>query len=235
VVPDRLPTVELGVIAFLFVWNVAANTVVPAGAAVPVNLAAAAVTVLLGRRAGAGWQQMGLAWSDLRRGLRLGAVSMAIVGLAVILVALIPTARVVLADDRFIDVPTSEMLYHTLIRIPLATSVAEDLAFRGVLLGLLLAWMAPLRAVLVTSALFGLWHILPAMTSLESTNAVGGAGSPVAVGTVIAQVMLTGVAGAVFCWLRLRAGHVTAPALAHWGLNGTAFLTGWLIVQPGWM
>jgi membrane protease YdiL (CAAX protease family) len=235
VVPDRLPTVELAVIAFLAVWNIAINTVVPPAALVPVNLAAAVITVILGRRGGAGWQELGLAGSNLRRGLRLGAMSATIVGITVTAMALIPAARTFLADDRFSDVSTSEMLYDTLFRIPLATAAAEEMAFRGVLLGLLLAWMAPLRAVLVSSALFGLWHILPAMAALETSDAISGASSQVVAGTVVGQILLTAATGVAFCWLRLRAAHVAAPILAHWALNATAYMAGWLIVRNGWI
>ena len=40
------------------------------------------------------------------------------------------------------------------------------------------------------------------------------------------NVAVTGAAGAVFGWLRLRSGSVLAPLLAHVALNDSALLAG---------
>ena len=45
----------------------------------------------------------------------------------------------------------------------LLTAIPEEFAFRGVLLGSGLRLWGPWRASLITSALFGLWHIAPVM------------------------------------------------------------------------
>jgi membrane protease YdiL (CAAX protease family) len=41
---------------------------------------------------------------------------------------------------------------------------------------------------------------------------------------VVGTVLLTTVAGAVFCWLRVRSGSLLAPVLLHWALNGLGLL-----------
>ena len=45
--------------------------------------------------------------------------------------------------------------------MPLGTVLLEEVAFRGVLWGLLAHMDGPRVATLVSHSLFGLWHILP--------------------------------------------------------------------------
>jgi membrane protease YdiL (CAAX protease family) len=168
------------------------------------------------------------------RGARHGAIALAFIAAAVLVAALLPASREVLGDDRFNGVATWEMLYEVLLRIPLVTALGEEFAFRGVLLGLLLAKYSPLRAAVVSSALFGLWHVLPGIEALETTTVTQVTAGIVGVASVAGQVLVTGLAGMAFAWLRLRSGSLVAPVLAHWGINGAAYLAGWLIVQNGW-
>ena len=37
-------------------------------------------------------------------------------------------------------------------------------------------------------------------------------------------VLVTGVAGIGFCWLRIRSDSLLAPALLHWAVNGLGVL-----------
>lgn len=233
--PHRRPAYEIAAVGLLVLWNVLANTVVPEGIEIPFSLAAAGGLVLIARRAGVGWSRLGMAEPDLRPGLKVGAVAMGVVAIAVVLIGLPSVTRDVLADDRFVGVGTSELLFETLVRIPLATAIGEEVAFRGVLLGLLLVWMSPWRAVAISSAMFGLWHILPGIAALETASGIDAGGSlGVRIGGVAAQVVVTALAGIVFCWLRFRGRHVAAPIGAHAALNAVSFLVGWLIVQNAW-
>ena len=235
--PDRPPFAESAIVGLLILWNVLANLLVPDGTEVPVNLAAACGLMLIGRHfAGASWSDMGLAPSSMPDGLRIGALVLVAIAASVALTSLLSPVREVLGDGRFSDVGSGEMVYETLVRIPLATALAEELAFRGVLLAVLLAWMSPLRALLVSSTLFGLWHILPGTAALDTAATLEvGESATAMVTAVLGQVLVTALAGAAFCWLRLRSGHLAAPVLAHWGLNGVAYFVGWQIVQNGWV
>jgi membrane protease YdiL (CAAX protease family) len=234
--PDRRPTPEFVIVAVLAVWNILNNTAMPQPIEVPWNLAAVVLLVIVARRAtGASWDDLGLARSALGGGARLGAAAAASIILAVVAAAALPPVRSFFADGRFAGVDAAELSYETLVRIPLATALSEEVAFRGVLVGVLLAWMSPLRVVVVSSALFGLWHVLPALDALETTSAMDATGSvAVTLGAVAGQVVVTGLAGAGFCWLRLRSRHIAAPTLAHWALNAVSFSIGWLIVRNGW-
>lgn len=220
--------------ATLTVWNVVANVVDPDGFEIPLSLVAVALLIAIARRAGVARAELGLAEGEFGSGAKVGSVAVALVAAAVVLLLLIPAVRDALADGRFEGVGTGEMLYNTLLRIPIATALAEEVAFRGVVLGMLLAWMAPLRAVIVSSALFGLWHILPGIAALDTTATLDTSGAATTVAAVGAQVLITAVAGLALCWLRFRGRHLAAPMLAHWAVNAGLYVAGWLVVRHGW-
>lgn len=233
--PDRAPIYEILIVAVLFCWNLLANLAIPDLGAVPVAISGMVILLVLARRAGAGWSSLGLGRASLGAGTRLGGIVFFIVTAGVVIAALIPPLREFLGDDRFIGVELGEMLYETLLRIPIGTALGEELAFRGVLFGVLLAWFSPLRAALISSALFGLWHVLPGIEALETTTVPGLASGLLGALSVTVQVIVTAGVGMVFCWLRFRSGSIIAPVLAHWAVNGAAFVVGWLIVENGWI
>lgn len=216
-------------------WNIVANVVVPDTAGLPVNAATAAVLLAVARRSGVSWDHLGLRRDSVGKGLRVGGTVAVTVVSAIVLAAIVPASREFLADDRFIGVNAMEAVYETLVRIPIATSLAEEIAFRSVLLGMLLLWMSPLRATAISSVLFGLWHVLPAFEALETTPATDLVSAPATtVAAVVGQVIATGLVGAGFAWFRSRGGSIVAPILIHWGTNGAAYAAGWLIVWNAW-
>ena len=81
-----------------------------------------------------------------------------------------------------------------------------------------------MRAALVCSTLFGLWHVYSVV------RATGGSEVHVfaaAVGTFLA----TAAAGIAFCWLRMRSGSLLAPAIAHLATNTVALVAAWIVVH----
>jgi uncharacterized protein len=85
--------------------------------------------------------------------------------------------------------------------------------------------MGTRSAVLVNSGLFGLWHIVPTVGA-ASTNGIGGLAQA---GTVAGAVVVTTAGGVVFCWLRLRSGHLAAPVLLHLAFNVTGYSLAWWV------
>ena len=175
--------------------------------------------------------ELGLERSTVGAGLRWGAAAAAAVVAAVGAGVLVPATEEWFADAR-LDVGLGGMLRRVLVDIPIGTVALEELAFRGVLLGLLLRVTSPLQAVVWSVVPFSLWHLPPLLAG--GADAAAGSeitGSPVAViaGTLVA----TAAAGAAFSWLRLRSGSLVAPALAHWATNGLTFALAWWAVGDG--
>jgi uncharacterized protein len=234
-VPERqaLAAAELAAAAALLAWNAAINRVVPSPAYVPANLAAAGLSLASARRRRVPAADLGLGGDRVGRGLRVGLAAAAPVAAAVALGAAVPATRRWFLDERATTGGAGHALYHTLVRIPLGTALAEEAIFRGALLGLLLQRHSRVRASAVSSALFGLCHVLPTLDTL-ALNPAGSAvgGDPVRTGgAVLASVLVTAAAGLGFSWLRFRGDSVVAPAVVHAALNGSAFAAARLVAR----
>ena len=115
----------------------------------------------------------------------------------------------------------------------LLTAIPEEFAFRGVLLGSALRLWGPWRASLITSALFGLWHIAPTLHTMSDNRAVSGLSASTGgrVLLVLGSIAVTFIAGLAFCWLRLRSRSLIAPVMAHVATNGLALTVAWFTVH----
>lgn len=195
-------------VAGLAVAVVARSTVVPSGWHLPFNLAVAVFALGVGRFAGLDADELGCSRRRLGSGFRYGAGAFVAIS-AVVAVA----AALGLLDDERTDVGVGEMALRVLVVIPIGTVLVEELAFRGVLYGLLERVTSPGRAIAAGAMLFGLWHAPP----------LAGDGVAVVAGTVAA----TTVAGVGFVWLRRRSDSLLAPVLAHLATNSVTFALSW--------
>jgi membrane protease YdiL (CAAX protease family) len=197
--------------------------------AVPAAVVVAAV-VLIAWLNGATPADLGLRRSDLRAGLGYGLAALALVAVIVVGGALIPWTNSAYHDTRA-DTSGGGLVYELVVSVLLVTVVPEELAFRGLLLGSGVRLWRSLRAVLITSALFGLWHIAPTLHTIADNSATSGL-SGTAAGRAVAvagAVLATFVAGVVFCWLRLRSGSLLASVIAHFATNGVALVVAWVV------
>jgi membrane protease YdiL (CAAX protease family) len=151
----------------------------------------------------------------------MGVIIAVIVG-----VSLFPAGREFFTDDRVLGMSGWELAYEMAFRIPFVTAGFEELAFRGVLLGLLTALWGAKRAIVASSVLFGVWHVLPTLSD-QSSNAVG-EDVPIWVG-IATTMVVTFLAGLVLCRLRAAGRGIPAPIVAHATLNGTALLVAYLV------
>jgi uncharacterized protein len=222
---------ELAAAGALLAWNAAVNRVVPSPAYVPANLAAAGLSLAAARRAGVSAAELGLDRQRAGRGLRVGLAAAAPVVAVVAIGAALPATRRFLVEDRRATTGgAGYALYHTLVRIPLGTAVAEEALFRGALLGLLTQRHPRARAVAVSSALFGCWHVLPTLDTLALNPLGATVGDRAGTGgAVLASVAVTALAGLGFSWLRFRGDSVVAPVVAHAALNSSAFAAARLV------
>jgi len=190
--------------------------------------------VLIAWSARATRADLGLARTDMRAGLGYGAGAFGIVLLVLVVAAVIPATSGFLHDSRA-EIGGGRLLYELAVSIVLLTAIPEEFAFRGVLLGSALRLWGPWRASVITSALFGLWHIEPTLHTMSDNRAVAGASASVGgqVLVVLGAVTVTFIAGLVFCWLRLRSRSLIAPVMAHVATNGLALAVAWFTVHWG--
>jgi membrane protease YdiL (CAAX protease family) len=175
---------------------------------------------------------LGLGWDQVPAGLRYGGAAFGVVLLVLVIAALIPATNGFLHDSRA-QISGGRLGYEIGISILLLTAIPEEFAFRGVLLGSGLRRWGPWRASLVTSVLFGLWHIAPSLHTMSDNHVFRGEAGSVAgqVLLVLGAVLVTACAGLVFCWLRLRSGSLVAPILAHVATNALALTVAWFTVH----
>jgi membrane protease YdiL (CAAX protease family) len=198
---------------------------------VAISLLTAALA-LIAWRAGATPADLGLRLADARAGLLYGAGALGLVLLALVATAVIPATSGFLHDSRA-QISGGRLLYELGVSIVLLTAFPEELAFRGVLLGSGLWLWGPRGASLISSALFGLWHVAPALHTMSGNRVFRGA-TAIAGGRVLlvlGSVAVTFLAGLVFCWLRLRSRSLIAPVMAHVATNGLALTVAWFAVR----
>ncbi|HEX9032832.1 MAG TPA: CPBP family glutamic-type intramembrane protease [Streptosporangiaceae bacterium] len=203
-----------------------------------------AVAVLgIARGAGLSWTELGLGRAELKRGFVFGMAAGACAAAAMCAAVALPATRGLFLDERAAAASPGR-LPAELARITFAAVPPEELTYRSALLGLAVASApvasttvagapvasAPVAGASVASAvawsslLFGLSHIPPTLATMSKTAMHGHiADRPLRTGAFVAgNVAVTGLAGAVFAWLRLRSGSVVAPLIAHAAVNDAA-------------
>ncbi len=203
----------------LVVTNVVANQVAPGWGPVVV-WALVGVLGAISKMAALTVDELGLARRTWGSGLRWGAAAAAVVAAGYLVALGIPAVRDSITPTEggsWVDV-----LLQSLVVIPLGTVLAEEFAFRGVLWSLLRRARGQRFATLVSSALFALWHVLPALGGSAANEVVtdtvgGGSGDALLVAVTVG---FTGLAGVLLCELRVRSGSLLAPILLHWAVNG---------------
>jgi membrane protease YdiL (CAAX protease family) len=195
-------------------------------ASLVVGPACAAALVGVARLAGFSWADIGLGAGTWRRGIIWASGAFGAVALVLAAGAALPLTREAFRDTRY-RLGWGDALLTSLVLIPVGTVLFEEVAFRGVLWGMLRRRHGTACATCVSSALFGLWHVLPSLGLNAANEAIGGAvglGRPAQVITVVATVLFTAASGVVFCELRRRSGSVLASAGLHWAVNGLSVL-----------
>jgi len=221
ITPGRAVFVTIVILVFVNVIDIR----VP-HASLVVGPATAAVLLALARLAGLSWAELGLGPGTWRRGFAWGGVIIGAVAVVYAVGAALPLTRDAFRDSRY-DLTWGEALLTSLVLIPVGTVLLEEVAFRGVLWGLIRRVRGTAAATIVSSVLFGVWHVLPSLGLSSDNDAIGsavGRGRSAQVITVLATVAFTALSGVVFCELRRRSGSLLASASLHWATNGLGVL-----------
>jgi membrane protease YdiL (CAAX protease family) len=196
------------------------NRVIPPRAHVAANLAAAGTAVVAVRALGATWDELGLSTSRVGRGVRAGvAMAAPIVGGAACF-ATLPQTRGRFEHPRVASAPRP--LYEVMLRIPVGTALCEELIFRSALLACFERQHGATAAIAATSAIFGLWHVLPTLDGLDHEREPVDNGARAA--AVAKSVLATTVAGLAFAWTRRRSDSVLSAVIVHTAINAAGFI-----------
>jgi len=191
------------------------------------NISIAVLAVIMGFSFGLSLEQMGLSPNTIKSGIFVAIIASLFIVIATVIIAVIPPFRRFFLGENLANAHGKLLTFEAAIRIPFSTALIEEILFRGVLLGLLLTQLPTSQALIISAVLFGLWHVFPTITSLEQNDAaaaiVGAKKSRQRVG-IIAAVIITGIAGLIFGWLRILAGSVLAPWLVHWSINASGVI-----------
>ena len=197
---------------------------------VALNACATGVTVAAAAASGLTAADMGFGRAEWSPGW-LGTGAAALVGAGWIVVAAVPATRPVLNDKRITSLDGRAVAYQAVVRIPIGTVLWEETAFRGVLQAALRRVMPQTAAIVVTSAVFGIWHIRPTLQALR----VNGLASDrrQATARLAAGVAATTASGVLLSWLRARSGSLAAPVLLHLATNSGGMAAAWAAASLG--
>jgi uncharacterized protein len=192
---------------------------------VPMNLAVGALLVLAAHRHGLSLAQQGFSGEGVGPGVRWGLAIAGVIAVGLGVALILPVAQPLLGDQRVAHLTPAGLLFTVALRIPLGTALFEEVAFRGVLLATWERHTNLVTAVVVSSLVFGLWHIGPTIVALQRNGiALDGAGWAAVAGSVA----VTAVAGVLFCLLRLHTGGLVAPVLVHTATNSLGTMAAWI-------
>lgn len=180
--------------------------------------------------------QLGLSLDLLKKGLALGTL----LSLPIIIIILLLASQKSLRK-HFGATPEKNynlrfFAHELFFRIPFGTAFSEEVIFRCVLLAILLSNHPRPTAIIVSSLLFGLWHIFPTLHTAKNRDPLiemmddTRKRNTVA---VITSVLATTVAGFIFTLITIKAGSFVASWLVHCTINGFATAGGYLVVWYG--
>ncbi|MEN8238289.1 MAG: CPBP family intramembrane glutamic endopeptidase [Actinomycetota bacterium] len=214
--------------------NIISNLILDEVWHIPFQLGILGVAVLIATRAGTTRTSMGLRRDRARRGFIVGGVIIGLITVGFLIViaaaAVFPDLRTMFDNTEVIEGTTGWVLFQAFVRIPIATALYEEVLFRGVIFGMFARRHSPLLAAVLTSLLFGLWHIAP--TIVDPPNAqLDPNGLLDIVKLAALAVAGTAPAGLAFLWTRLYANSVWASVLAHIGTNSIGMLAALFVVK----
>ncbi|HSW78642.1 MAG TPA: CPBP family intramembrane glutamic endopeptidase [Candidatus Babeliales bacterium] len=173
------------------------------------NLGFALFSVWLVKKAGANWGQLGFSFS-------LSSIAIALVVLLIVI-----SAELVFFKKNRLEISAAN-LRELLVRIPFGTALAEEMIFRGSLIGVLLLSYSRFWSLLISSAIFGIWHLLPGPSSTWTQQNLMYKNKPrwlARLSSDSVTVLVTTFGGLFFGWLRLASGGILLPWVFHSGIN----------------
>ena len=215
-------------VAVLAMYNLVQNLVLPNWAYVPANLVVSSGLVMLGRKQGCTWEELGLGRGRGQLGRWMAGSGALVAGAAALAARNRKRWQPFLLDARAESQSPREIIYRSVVRFPLGTALFEEVAFRGVVYGM---WRRAgnnhAAAAAVVAGAFGVWHLIPAWRALRG-NPLGRqlTSKSSTIGVVFAGAAASGISSFGLTWLRGRSGNLVAPWLTHAAANALGYLAG---------
>ena len=222
------------VIVTLVVLNVVNNRLAPQTHYLLWSFGGSVVLLALGLLDGNSWTDMGLGVEYLLPGLVWAAICIGGVTAVYLFGSAFKRTRVAFHDERMTDLSGTRMVFQALVEVPFGTVLLEEIAFRAVLFSMLTRRYGLVWGVVISSVLFGLWHVLPSIGTHEQNPALGSVVGEGRRGNILAvalSVLTTTIAGVLFAGLRLVSGSVLGPMGLHWATNGLGYAFSWLLIR----
>jgi membrane protease YdiL (CAAX protease family) len=164
------------------------------------------------------------------RAARAAALLAGVIALAMLVGTQLPGITTAYQDQRVADLGADEVAFAALVRVPVGTALLEEVAFRGILLAMLMRRVGTAWGVAGSSVAFGAWHLLPALHLAEGNAAIGAALGTQSLAVAGVAMVAAGLAGAFLSLLRIRYDHLIAPLAVHVTTNSVGYLLAWLMV-----
>jgi membrane protease YdiL (CAAX protease family) len=183
------------------------------------------VSLLAAGSLGLSADALGLRRAGAARGAAFGALAAgatALVGVAVL--RLLPSIiGQPIGFSPIARVSAAELGWHIALYLPLGAVIPEEIAFRGTLLGGLLARYRVRIAVMISAITFALWHLTVAwFTLMNATMPV-----VLVIPAAVAALVIVFIGGVIMAGLRLASSTLATSIAAHWVFNAVVLVGLW--------
>ncbi|MGH4026410.1 MAG: CPBP family intramembrane glutamic endopeptidase [Pseudonocardiaceae bacterium] len=226
----RLPAIVAAVL-LLVAATILINWVLPPWGYPVCGIVTAGFLVALSYWSGLEPSRIGLDRRYVGRAAVIGLLGLGLVALAFGAALAIPALRLIFLHGGMDARPVGNLLWEVLVRIPLGTVLLEEVAFRGVLPALFgggRQWRW--KAVLGAAALFGLWHVHPALALEHNAMVREHLGALPLVVVPVLVMLAAAVAGVVLYWWRHAGRGLLSPALVHLATNSGVLFSAWFLL-----
>lgn len=222
------------VLVALVAINIVNNRVAPQTHYLLWAFVGSVILLAIGLLDGNDFTDMGLGFAYLLPGLIWAVASIVLITLVYFVSSIFRKSREAFADQRIGAMSGGRLAFQALVEVPFGTVMLEEIAFRAVLFSMLARRFGVIPALIISSVIFGLWHILPSIGTHENNPALGsvvGGGRRGAILAVLASVVTTTFAGILFVGMRIASGSVLAPMGFHWATNGLGYFFSWFLLR----
>jgi membrane protease YdiL (CAAX protease family) len=205
--------------AAILAYGVILARLIPAKLHFISNITVACTAIIIGLNSGLSLNTIGLGRHLIPSGIFISLLFSAVILFGALAASHINfLTKYFLSQGSILKSSPSRLAYESAVRIPLSTALTEEVLFRGVLLAVFLQHHTTLVAMILSSIVFGLWHVFPSINSMnQNIYNRKSRGKPAMF--IASNVLATSIAGMFFAWLKILSNSIIAPWLTHWTIN----------------